>query len=136
LKAAAQHAACEKEEAIYYPCKLCNNNMMYLYKDHEIIYKHLDWSSFMDNYFIWSKHDEKKLRTQSIVYGREEENINVSDHMYSHHDNRCEDDVGQDVEGVDVEELMPITLVIVSSNGPCDVTLTHFYCDWALLLVT
>jgi hypothetical protein len=41
LKAATQHATCEKEEAIYYPCKVCNNNMMYLYIDHEIIHEHL-----------------------------------------------------------------------------------------------
>jgi hypothetical protein len=37
LEAAAQHATREKEEAIYYPCKVCNNNVMYLYKDHKII---------------------------------------------------------------------------------------------------
>jgi hypothetical protein len=38
LEAAAQHATHEKEEAMYYPCKLCNNNVMYLCKDHEIIH--------------------------------------------------------------------------------------------------
>jgi hypothetical protein len=32
-----QHATREKEEAIYCPCKVCNNNMMYMYTDHEII---------------------------------------------------------------------------------------------------
>jgi hypothetical protein len=32
LKATAQHATHEKEEAIYYPCKVCNNNMIYLYR--------------------------------------------------------------------------------------------------------
>jgi hypothetical protein len=37
LEAAAQHATCEKEEAIYCPCKVCNNNVMYLYTDCEII---------------------------------------------------------------------------------------------------
>jgi hypothetical protein len=37
LEAAAQHATHEKEEAIYYPGKICNNNGMYLYTDHEII---------------------------------------------------------------------------------------------------
>jgi hypothetical protein len=37
LVAAAQHATREKEEAIYYPCKLCNNNVMYMCKDSEII---------------------------------------------------------------------------------------------------
>jgi hypothetical protein len=41
FEAAAQHSTCEKEEAIYHPCKMCNNNIMYLYKDHEIIYEHL-----------------------------------------------------------------------------------------------
>jgi hypothetical protein len=37
LEAAAQHATHEKEEVIYYPCKVCNNNVIYLYIDHEII---------------------------------------------------------------------------------------------------
>jgi hypothetical protein len=34
--AATQHATHENEEAIYCPCKICNNNVMHLYKDHEI----------------------------------------------------------------------------------------------------
>jgi hypothetical protein len=33
LEAAAQDATDEKEEAIYCPCKVCNNNVMYLYKN-------------------------------------------------------------------------------------------------------
>jgi hypothetical protein len=41
LEDVAQHATCEKEEAIYYPCKVCDNNVMYLYKNHEIILEHL-----------------------------------------------------------------------------------------------
>jgi hypothetical protein len=41
LEAAAPHTTREKEQAIYCPCKLCNNNVMYLYKDHKIIHKHL-----------------------------------------------------------------------------------------------
>jgi hypothetical protein len=41
LEVAAQHTTCEKEEAIYCPCKVCNNNVIYLYKDHEIIREHL-----------------------------------------------------------------------------------------------
>jgi hypothetical protein len=52
FEATAQHATHEKEEAIYYPCKVCNDNVMYLYKDHEIICEHLVQSGFMDNYFI------------------------------------------------------------------------------------
>jgi hypothetical protein len=52
LEAAAQYATCEKEEAIYSPCKVCNDNVMYLYTDHEIIREHLVHSGFMDNYFI------------------------------------------------------------------------------------
>jgi hypothetical protein len=52
LEAAAQHATREKEETIYYPCKIYNNNVMYLYKYHEIIHKHLVRSGFMENYFI------------------------------------------------------------------------------------
>jgi hypothetical protein len=52
LEAIAQYATCEKEDAIYYPCKVCNNNMMYLSKGHEIICERLVWSGFMDNYFI------------------------------------------------------------------------------------
>jgi hypothetical protein len=52
LEAVAQHATCENEEEIYCPCKVCNNKVMYLYKDHEIIREHLVHSGFMDNYFI------------------------------------------------------------------------------------
>jgi hypothetical protein len=51
LEATAQHATREKEEAIYYPCKVCNNNVMYLYKNYEIICEHFVQSGFMDNYF-------------------------------------------------------------------------------------
>jgi hypothetical protein len=71
LEAAAQHATHEKEEAIYCPCKVCNNNVMYLYTDHEIIREHLVHSGFMDNYFIWSKHGETQPRTESIIDERE-----------------------------------------------------------------
>jgi hypothetical protein len=52
LEAAAQHATREKEEAIYCPCKVCNNNVMYLYTDREIISQHLDHSGFIDTYII------------------------------------------------------------------------------------
>jgi hypothetical protein len=41
FEAAAQHATREIEEAIYCPYKVCSNNVMYLYKDHEIIHEHL-----------------------------------------------------------------------------------------------
>jgi hypothetical protein len=75
LEAATQHATREKEEAIYCPCKVCNNNMMYLYKDCEIICEHLVWSGFMDNYFIWSKNDETQPRTESITDEMEEKNM-------------------------------------------------------------
>jgi hypothetical protein len=67
LEAAAQHTSSEKEEAIYYHCKVCNNNVMYRYKDREIICEHLVWSGFMDNYFIWSKHVETQPRIESII---------------------------------------------------------------------
>jgi hypothetical protein len=105
LEAAAQHATCEKEDAIYCPYKVCNNNMMYMYKDHEIIHEHLVRSGFMDNYFIWSKHDETQPRTESIIDEREEDNMNVDD-VYSHHDDGGEDDVGENDEGLDFEELI------------------------------
>jgi hypothetical protein len=85
LEAATQHATHEKEEAIYYRCKVCNNNVMYLYKDREIIREHLVRSGLMDNYFIWSKHGETQPRTKSIIDERKEENLNAN-HVYSHHD--------------------------------------------------
>jgi hypothetical protein len=47
--------------------KVCNNNVMYLYKDHEILHEHLVQSGFMDNYFIWSKHGETQPRKESII---------------------------------------------------------------------
>jgi hypothetical protein len=58
----------KKRQYIVLVHKVCNNNMMYLYKDREIICGHLVCSGFMDNYFIWSKHSE----TQSIRDEREE----------------------------------------------------------------
>jgi hypothetical protein len=67
LEAVAQHATREKEEAIYYPCKVCNNNVMYLYKDHEIIHEHLVQIDFIYNYFIWGKHSETQPRTGSTM---------------------------------------------------------------------
>jgi hypothetical protein len=91
-----------KKEAIYCPCKVCNNNMMYLYKDHEIIRQHLVHSGFMNNYFIWSKHGETQPRTESIIDEREEENMNAD----QHDDGGDQDDVGENDEGLDVEELM------------------------------
>jgi hypothetical protein len=81
LETDVQHATHEKEEAIYCPCNVCNNNVMHLYKDNEIICEHLVWSGFMDNYFIWSKHGETQQRTESIIDKREEENMNA-DHVY------------------------------------------------------
>jgi hypothetical protein len=106
LEAVAQHSTREKEEAIYCSCKVCNNNMMYLYKDHEIIHKHLVWSGFIDNYFIWSKHGETQPRIESFIDERGEENMNADD-VYSHHDDGGDqDDVGENYEGLDVEELM------------------------------
>jgi hypothetical protein len=106
LETTTQHATREKEEALYCRCKVCNNNMMYLYTDHEIIQEHLVRSGFMDNYFIWSKHDETQPRKESIIYEREEENMNV-DHVYTHHDDGVDqDDVGENDEGLDVEVLM------------------------------
>jgi hypothetical protein len=105
LEVAAQHTTREKEEVIYCPCNVCKNNVMYLYKDHKIIYEHLVQSGFMNNYFIWSKHGETQARTESIIDEKEEENMNA-DHVYSHHDDEGEDDVGENDECLDVEELM------------------------------
>jgi hypothetical protein len=56
----------------------------------------------MDNYFICSKHGERQPRTESIIDEREEENMNA-DH---HDDGGDQDDVGENDEGLDVEELM------------------------------
>jgi hypothetical protein len=79
---------------------------MYMYKDHKIICEHLVWSGFLDNYFIWSKHCETQPRTESIIDEREEENMNA-DNVYSHHDDGGDrNDVGENNEGLDVEELM------------------------------
>jgi hypothetical protein len=70
------------------------------------ICEHLVHRSFMDNYFIWSKHGETQPRTESIIDGREEENMNVH-HVYTHHDDGGDqDDVGENDKGLDVEELM------------------------------
>jgi hypothetical protein len=55
--------------------------------------------------------------TESIIDEREEENMNA-DHVYSHHDDGGDqDDVGENDEGLDVEELM--------RNVPPDVLLQY-----------
>jgi hypothetical protein len=40
LETIVRHTRRQKEEAIYCPCKICNNNVMYLIKDHELIREH------------------------------------------------------------------------------------------------
>jgi hypothetical protein len=82
-----------------------------MFKDHEVIREHLVLSDFMNNYFIWTKHGETQPRIENIVDKRAEENIDILDHMYSHHDDGCEDDIGLDDaghgdEGFDIEEVM------------------------------
>jgi hypothetical protein len=48
----------------------------------------------------------RQPRTENIIDVREGENMNV-DHVYSHHDDGGDqDDVGENDEGIDVEELM------------------------------
>jgi hypothetical protein len=91
LEAASRRATREKEEAIYYPCKVCNNNVMYLYTNCEIIREHLVRIGFMDHYFNWSKHGETQPRIESIIDEKEEENMNT-DHVYSHHDDQSDQD--------------------------------------------
>jgi hypothetical protein len=93
LETVVQHAIHQKEEAIYCPCRICNNNVMYLIKDRELIHEHLVQIGFMDNYFIWSKRGEIAPMIESII----DETQPRTDHVYSHHhDDRFEDDVGRD----------------------------------------
>jgi hypothetical protein len=124
LEIVVQHASRQKKEKIYWPCKVCKNDVML--KDHEVICKHLVQSGFMNNYFIWAKHGRTQPRLESIVDERVEENMDVPDGVYSNHDNGCEDDIGQDDachgdEGFDVEELMcnvaPDVLLWRRNNG-------------------
>jgi hypothetical protein len=82
-----------------------------MFKDCEVIREHLVHSGFMDTYFIWTKHGETQPRIESIIDVRAEENMCTPDDVYSHHDDGCEDDIGQDGadygdECFDVEELM------------------------------
>jgi hypothetical protein len=109
LKTVVQHASRQKEEIIYCPCKVCKNDV--ILKDHEVIREHLVRSGFMDNYFIWTKHGETQPMTESIIDVRAEENMSISDDVYNHHDDGCEDDIGQDDanhgdKGFDVLELI------------------------------
>jgi hypothetical protein len=72
--------------------------MLHVRRKRQIIREHLVRSGFMDNYFIWSKHGETQPRIESII---------DADHVYSHHDDGGDqDDVGENDEGLDVEELM------------------------------
>jgi hypothetical protein len=82
-----------------------------MFKDRDVIYKHLVQSGFIDNYFIWTKHGKIQPGTESIIDERAEENMGIPDDVCSHHDDGCEDDIGKDDayhndEGFDVEELM------------------------------
>jgi hypothetical protein len=109
LETTIQHTSRQKEETIYCPCKVCKNVVMF--KDREVIRKHMVQSSVMDNYFIWTKHGETKPMIESIIDEMAKENMSIPDDMYSHHDDGCEDDIrqddaGDDDEGFDVEELM------------------------------
>jgi hypothetical protein len=99
----------ERKETIYCPCKVCKN--VVIFKDREVIREHLVHSGFMDNYFIWTKHGETQPETESIIDERAEENMGIPDDVCSHHDDGCEDDIGQDHvdhsdEDFDVEDLM------------------------------
>jgi hypothetical protein len=109
LETDVQYASRKKEETINCPCKVCKN--VVLFKDLEVIREHLVRSSFMDNNFIWTKHGEAQPGTESIIDERAEENMCIPDDVCSHHDDGCEDDIGQDDadhsdDGFDVEELM------------------------------
>jgi hypothetical protein len=109
LEIAIQHASRQKEETIYCPCNVCKN--VVLFKDCEVIREHLVRNGFMDDYFICTKHGETQSGTKSIIDERAEENMGISDEVCSHHDDRCENGIGQDNadhsdEGFDVEEPM------------------------------
>jgi hypothetical protein len=73
-----------------------------MFKDREVIRKHLVQTSFMD-YFIWTKHGETQPGTESIIDERAEENMGIPDDVCSHHDNGCEDDADHSDEGFDVD---------------------------------
>jgi hypothetical protein len=60
---------------------------------------------------MWTKHSETQPVIESIIDERVEWKIDIPDDVYSHHDDGCGDDIGQDDvchggEGFDVEELM------------------------------
>jgi hypothetical protein len=50
----------------------------------------------MDNHLIWTKHGETQSRIESIIDEKAEEHMDVPNHVYSHHDDGYEDDIGQD----------------------------------------
>jgi hypothetical protein len=103
LKAIAHHTSRKKEKAIYYPCKVCNNNnVVYRFKECEHIHEHFVRSGFMDNYLMWTKHGETRPRIENYVDERAEENLIVPDHVYTHHDNGGYDDANHSDEGLDV----------------------------------
>jgi hypothetical protein len=82
-----------------------------IFKDHDVIRKHLVQSRFMDNYSIWTKLGETQLSIESIIDERAEENMDIPDDVYSHHNDGYEDDIGQDDadhgdDSFDVEELI------------------------------
>jgi hypothetical protein len=104
LETTIEHASRQKEYTIYCPCKVCKNAVMF--KDREVIHKHLVRNGFMDNYFIWTKHGETQPGTEIIIHERAEENMGILDVVCSHHDDEYEDDADHSDEDFDVEELM------------------------------
>jgi hypothetical protein len=98
LEIAVQHASRQKEKVIYCPCKVRKNVVMF--KDREVIREHLVWSGFKDNYFIWTKHGETQVETESIIYEREEENMGIPDDVCSQHNDQCDDDICELIHNV------------------------------------
>jgi hypothetical protein len=82
LDAIVEHASRQKEDELYCPSKVCNNNVVY--RDRELICEHLVRRGFMNNYIIWRKHVEIQSMIESIIDERAEENINILDHVCSH----------------------------------------------------
>jgi hypothetical protein len=92
LETTVEHASHQKEETIYFPCKVCKNVVMF--KDHEVIHEYLVRSGFMDNYFIWTKHGDTQPGIESIIDEKAEENMSIPNDLCSHHDDGYEDDIG------------------------------------------
>jgi hypothetical protein len=97
VEAAKTHTLCMNKKEIWYPCKTCENNV--LWTTVKTIHEHILEKGFIDNYSIWTKHGETGENAQGNDTKQEREEVGNDDSPHVFHDSHGG-------EGFDVEELL------------------------------